>query len=129
MLVGTPPPAGRGNFAASQPPTGPQRYGRWKLAGETRDGSVDSNRGKATRLGVAHWLSPDLYVGCQSRLVVNRVVPWTGSTSFRSVSVNPTFASTRREAVFHSQTVAHRRSHPDDLAQSTTANEASVAYP
>ena len=56
-------------------------------------------------------------IGCQSRLVVNRVVPWTSSTSFRPVSVNPTLASTRREAVFHSQTVAHRRSYPDDLAQ------------
>jgi integrase len=68
-------------------------------------------------------------IGCQSRRVVNRVVPWTASSSFRSVSVNPTLASTRREAVFHSQTVAHRCSHPDDLAQSRTANEASVAYP
>jgi hypothetical protein len=66
---------------------------------------------------------------CQSRLVVNRVVPETASTSVRSVSVNPTLASTRREAVFQSQTVAHRRSYPDDLAQSSTANEASVAYP
>lgn len=66
---------------------------------------------------------------CQSRLVVNRVVPYTASTSFRSVSVNPTLASTRREAVFQSQTVAHRRSNPDDLAHSRTANEASVAYP
>ena len=45
------------------------------------------------------------------------------------VSVNPSLASTRREAVFQSQTVAHRRSYPDDLAQSSTANEASVAYP
>ncbi len=66
---------------------------------------------------------------CQSRLVVNRVVPRSGSTSLRSVSVNPTLARTRREAVFQSQTVAHRRSCPDDLAQSRTTNEASVAYP
>jgi hypothetical protein len=66
---------------------------------------------------------------CQSRLVVNRVVPEIACTCFRSVSVNPTLASTRREAVFHSQTVAHRRSYPDDLAQSSTANEASDAYP
>lgn len=66
---------------------------------------------------------------CQSRLVVNKVVPCTASTSFRSVSVNPTLASTLREAVFQSQTVAHRRSYPDDRAHSRTANEASVAYP
>ncbi len=65
----------------------------------------------------------------QSPLVVNKVVPCTASTSFRSVSVNPTSASTLREAVFQSQTVAHRRSYPDDRAHSTTANEASVAYP
>jgi hypothetical protein len=43
--------------------------------------------------------------------------------------VNPTFASTRREAVFQSQTEAHSRSCPDDLAQSSTAHDASVAYP
>lgn len=67
--------------------------------------------------------------GRQSRIVVNRVVPRTTSTSFCSVSVNPTLASTRREAVFQSQTVAHRRSYPDDLAQSRTASAASVAYP
>ncbi len=66
---------------------------------------------------------------CQSRLVVNKVVPCTASTSFRSVSVNPTLASTLREAAFQSQTVAHRRSYPDDRAHSRTANEASVAYP
>lgn len=51
---------------------------------------------------------------CQSRLVVNKVVPRTASTSFRSVSVNPTLTSTLREAVFQSQTVAHRRSCPDE---------------
>ena len=66
---------------------------------------------------------------CQSRLVMNRVFPWTASSSFRSVSVNPTLAITRREAMFHSQTVAHRRGYPDDLAQSRTASEASVANP
>jgi hypothetical protein len=63
----------------------------------------------------------------QRRLVVTRVVPWTASTSVCPVSVNPSLASTRREAVFQSQTVAQRRSYPDDLAQSRTANEASVA--
>ena len=41
--------------------------------------------------------------------------------------MNPTFASTRREAVFQPQTVAHSRSYPVDLAQSSTAHEASVA--
>lgn len=61
--------------------------------------------------------------------MVKSVVPRAGSTSVRSVSVNPSLASTRREAVFHSQTVAHTRSYPDDLAQSRTAHEASVAYP
>jgi hypothetical protein len=65
---------------------------------------------------------------CQSDLVVSRLVPWIGSSQ-RSASVNPTLSSTRREAVFHSQTVAHTRSNPDVLAQSNTALEASVAYP
>jgi hypothetical protein len=51
------------------------------------------------------------------------------STSFRSVSVKPTLARTRRDAVFQSRTVAHKRSYPDDFAQSRTASEASVAYP
>ena len=45
----------------------------------------------------------------QSRLVVNRLVPWVGS-SVRSVSTKPSLASTRREAVFQSQTVADTRS-------------------
>ena len=58
---------------------------------------------------------------------MNKVVPWAASTSIRSVSVNPTRASTRREAVFQSQTVAQRRSYPDALAHSRTADEASVA--
>jgi len=61
--------------------------------------------------------------------VVNRVVPWTASTSVRAISLKPSLASTRRAAVFQSQTVAHRRSYPDVLAQSRTADEASVAYP
>jgi hypothetical protein len=64
---------------------------------------------------------------CQSRLVVNRAVPETASTSFRSVSVNPTLASTRREAVFQSQTVAHRRSYPDDLAQCQSPHQRYVS--
>lgn len=42
---------------------------------------------------------------------------------------DPEKSGARREAVFHSQTVAHKRSYPDDLAQSRTASEASVAYP
>lgn len=46
---------------------------------------------------------------CQSRLVVNRVDPYTASTSFRSVSVNPTLASTRREAVFQLELCAFGR--------------------
>ena len=57
-----------------------------------------------------------------------QVVP-VGRVEFFRSSVNPTLASTRREAVFHSQTVAHRCSYPSVLAQSRTANEASVAYP
>ena len=57
--------------------------------------------------------------------MVTRLVPWIASS--RSVSVNPTFSKTRREAVFQSQTVAHSRSYPDDLAQSSPAHEASVA--
>lgn len=59
--------------------------------------------------------------------MANRVVLYAASTSFRSVSTNPSLASTRREAVFHSQTVAHGHSCPDDLAHSRTAHEASVA--
>ncbi len=41
--------------------------------------------------------------------------------------MNPTFDSTRREAVFQSQTEARSRSYPSVLAQSSTAQEASVA--
>lgn len=35
--------------------------------------------------------------------------PWTESAATRSVRVNPSVVSTRREAVFQSQTVAHTR--------------------
>lgn len=63
----------------------------------------------------------------QRRFVVNTLMPCTAFTSLRSVPTNPTWARTRREAVFQSQTVAETRSKPDDLAQSSTAHEASVA--
>ena len=65
----------------------------------------------------------------QRRRVVNKVVPWISSTSSRSASVKPTLSSTRRDALFQSQTPAHNRSYPEDLAQSMTASDASVAYP
>ena len=42
--------------------------------------------------------------------MVTQLVPW--GVSCRSVSANPTFASTRRDAVFQSQTVAQSRSVP-----------------
>lgn len=63
----------------------------------------------------------------RASLTVKSVVPWTGCTSLRSASTKPTFASTRREAAFQSQTVAQMRWWPSDVAQSRTATEASVA--
>jgi hypothetical protein len=45
----------------------------------------------------------------------------------RSYSVKPSFASTRREMTFRSQTDAPSRSWPDTAARSSTAHPASVA--
>ncbi len=74
------------------------------------DGSAHLIPVKCMRAGDDFVVMSRLATTRQSRVVVNRVVPWTASPSVCPVSVNPTLASTRREAVFHSQTVAHTRS-------------------
>lgn len=49
------------------------------------------------------------------------MVPQTGSSCVHSLSVNPTSAWTRREAMFHSQTIAHKRLCPANRARPVTA--------